>query len=419
MNRMSSSLLIALILLSIGSGCHSSSSSRVVLPSTGTFAGDFQSLADYLDDPGVQLLIDSMPTHPGDTPPEVSGSYEADGTITLATDSSLIGLDSIADFCFGPATNSELNVEILDPSVDDAGARSFIEGNGDLFTIYTAYRSIQTLETNETCEIHEVNVISGRLLADGSISRLAVGLVIIGLLGRCDDLFIDDLQISEMTGRRVGDACPEDTLPNDGPTDPDNVLVEVENNLIVDLLVFLGSDTTPIAQIGPEQSGAFETAPGFTLEFESVQPLGGTDSDGNDVLMGEIITGAFPRDNGSAGSTSVYTVENQVGSDIFFAPLPVNQTGLDIFSVVNLGFDGTDIPGYPDPPVTGLDCFCVLPPSTDPFVIGYYSYDAPGLIDAAESNVQFFDVDTEGNLAAFQGPFNLEESSGAVTLRVE
>ena len=420
MNRNSLVLVTSLSLLLVGEGCHSRSSHRVVVENAAsTFAGDFQALADYLNDPAVKSLLDRMPSHPGDTPPDVTGSYEADGIVTFATDDTLVGLDSIADFCFGPAINSELNVEVLDPSIESAGARSFIEGSGDFFTVYTAFRSIQTLETNESCEIHEVNVISGQLLPDGSIGDLVVGLAIVGLVGRCDDLFVDDLQISDMTGRRVGEGCAGDTPPVDEPQDSANVIVEVENNLVVDVLIFLGSETTPVAQIGAEQTGSFETAPGFALEFESLQPLGGTDAEGADILMGEIITGAFSQDGATAGSTSVYAIENQVGSDIFFAPMPVNRTDLDLFSVVNVGFDSSNIPGYLDAPGSGLDCFCVLPPSPDPFVVGYYSYSAPGLIDPVDANVRFFNVDDETEVADFQGPFNLEEFSGAITMRVE
>ena len=42
--------------------------------------------------------------------------------------------------------------------------------------------------------------------------------------------------------------------------------------------------------------GSFEAAPGFDLDFETLQPIAGQDEDGNDLLMGEIFGGLFPPD---------------------------------------------------------------------------------------------------------------------------
>lgn len=404
----------------LGAACSDgSSSSRIVVDAnTGTVASDFQSLADYLNDPTVLSLLDFMPRHQGGVPPDTSGSYQSDGVIAVATDGSLEGLDVLADFCFGIPAGADIDVEILDGSVEDAGARSFIEGEGDLFTVYTAFRSVQFLDDGSTCEIHEAAVISGRLLPDGSITDLVIGFGIVGLVGACENLFLDDIQISDNIAERFGESCAGIPLP-DAPGDLDSVLVAVENNLVVDVLVFLDDDTIPIAEIPALGTRTFETLPGFALAFESVQPLAGTDDDGLDILMGEIVAGTFPPDDTVAGDSVAYSVENQVGADVLFAPLPLNQTDREIFSVVNLGFDDTQIPGYAIAPSSGLDCFCILPPSVDPFVVGYYSYITDGVISAPETNVHFFDAaDEVTEITSFQGPFFLEELSGTVTLTV-
>jgi hypothetical protein len=322
-----------------------------------------------------------------------------------------------ASFCFGPAALGELEVQILDPTVVDAGARSFIEGNGDRFTVYTAFKSVQTNGTGGTCEIHEVNVFSGRLLGDGSIADLFIGAGIVGLVGSCGNLLLGDVQISENTADRVGEGCPGPGVPGQ-PSDPQKVLVIVENNLVADLLVFLGAATIPVAEVPLLSVGFFETAPGFQLEFEALQPSAGQDNQGNDLLMGEIIAGAFPADVTPAGGTITYSIENQVGTDVFFAPLPTNRTTIDIFSVVNTG---VAIPGYPDPPGSGLDCLCILAPNPDPYIVGYYSYSVPGVITPGQANVRFFNVDNESQEigSPFRGPFILDALSGTVGLLVE
>ena len=54
--------------------------------------------------------------------------------------------------------------------------------------------------------------------------------------------------------------------------------VNVENNLVVDLLVFIDDEVQPSLAVRPLTAGSFETLPGFSLFFESVQPSAGTES---------------------------------------------------------------------------------------------------------------------------------------------
>jgi len=57
-----------------------------------------------------------------------------------------------------------------------------------------------------------------------------------------------------------------------------------------------------------------------------------------------------------------------------------------------------------------------MAPSLDPYVVGYYSYDRPGIIADDEANVSFFRVSNEQGLGRFEGPFDLDGVSGTVTL---
>jgi hypothetical protein len=415
----SSTLLVAL--LTLGSccddDCHDDCDHHddVPPPDTGVVASDFQSLAHYFDSPVVQRVLENMPRYGGSTPPDVSGVYLASGTVTVAAMPGAIQGDPVVSrFCFGTPAGSLIEVTVQDPSVVDAGAASFIEGTGDSFTVYTAFKSVQTLESGTTCEFHEVNIFSGRRNVDGSLSDLYIGQGIVGLIGTCSSFLPGDFTVSHNIADRVADSCG---TPGGGPGNPENVLVTVENQLISDVLVFTSGTAAPVVQVAPLSSEAFETSPGFVLLFETLQPIAGQDGEGNDLLMGEIVAGQFPQDVTVAGGTVTYSLENQVGSDIFFAPLPVNRVPNDIFSVVNIG---VDVPGYPTPAGSGLDCLCSMAPSVDSYVIGYYSYSAPGIIVPTQANAHFFLVaDPSQEVAAFTGPFTLDLLSGTVTLVVD
>jgi hypothetical protein len=384
-------------------------------PDTGVVASDFQSLADYFDNPTVERILDHMPRHGGSTPPDVSGGYVASGTITVADmPGAEPGGPVVSRFCFGLPASSRIQVEVQDPSVVDVGAASFIEGSGDTFTVYTAFKSVQTLEGGTTCEFHEVNIFSGRRNVDGSLSDLHIGQGIVGVLGTCSSFLPGDFSVSSNIADRVTDSCG---TSGGGPVNPENVLVTVENNLVSDVLVFTSGTAAPVLQVAALSSDAFETSPGFVLLFESLQPIAGQDGEGNDLLMGEIVAGQFLQDVTTAGGTITYSLENQVGTDVYFAPLPVNQTSDDIFSVVNIG---VDVPGYPTPAGSGLDCLCSMAPSVDSYIIGYYSHSAPGIILPAQANAHFFSVaDPSEEVAAFAGPFTLDLLSGTVTLVVD
>jgi hypothetical protein len=370
----------------------------------GVSAKTFQSIADYLEHPAVQLLFANMPRHTGSAPPAVAGTYDAFGEITATSvPGTFVGQLVDARFCFGTRSASRLEVQIIDPSVEDVGALSFIEGAGSAFTVFTAFRSVQTLLSGLTCEIHEINIFSGRREVDGSLSELFIGQAVVGLLGDCGLLLVGDVQISRTAANRTGDGCAD---PASGPVDQSKVELVVHNLLRADILVFLDyagvPSPDPAALVGPAETAVLEVEPRFTLVFESLQPIAGADDQGNDILMGEIIAGIFPENPVEPGGITLYQITNIVGRDVFFAPRPLNRSSAEIFSVVNTG---VPIPGYPDPPGSGLDCFCAMPPAQFPYDIGYYIYSAPGIIDPVQCNIRFFRLPDEREVARFSGPF--------------
>lgn len=417
MRKLESSAAVTLVLSAfLVASCEDDHHDHVIVTGGNQLAGSFQSIADYLADPTVGTLSNHMPLYTGSTPPDVSGNFLSSGVIQKTTIPGTHKGDPVAaDFTFGLASGSQLDVVVNDPSVADAGAASFIEGSGNAFTVYTAFKSVQTLDNGATCEIHEVNIFSGIQNADGSLSDLFIGQGIVGLIGSCSGLLTGEIQVSSNVADLTVAFCGDNF--GDVPQDLSKVLVKVANNLVVDTVVFLNGSAIPVLKVDALCVGAFEAAPGFTLVFESLQPIAGQDTNGNDLLMGEILAGQFSPDSTPAGSSITYSLENQVGSDTFFAPLPLNMTSLDIFSVVNLG---VDIPGYPAPAGSGLDCLCSMAPSLSSYIIGYYSYALPGVIGPAQANVHFFNVANEAQeVDAFQGPFALDALSGTITLFVQ
>ena len=94
--------------------------------------------------PGSIQLLENMPRNTGNSPPEIAGTYDAFGGVVNSTIPGSVSGDSMASyFCFGLGAKGELEVRVIDPTVDETRARSFIEGSGDQFTVYTAFRSVQ------------------------------------------------------------------------------------------------------------------------------------------------------------------------------------------------------------------------------------------------------------------------------------
>jgi len=421
-------LVSATVLLAITSstGCSKGKGRRPANPFDlgnavgGVVVAAFQTLEDYLDHPTVQLLLDYMDVHEGTEPPDVSGTYDAFGGIADSTiPGNDIGDAVTSQFCFGLPAGGVLEVRVLDPTIVDDALMSFITGEGDLFTIFTVFRSLQEHPQGGFCEIIEVNIFSGRREADGRLVDLQIGIGIVGLIGNCTPLIIDDAQISQLAASREGPPCED---PPPAPADVSKVQVVVENFLLSAITVFddPSADALAAVEVDALGTGVFETDPGFLLDFESVRPSTG-DGDGAGIEaspMGEIVAGAFGQDETPAGESVTYLIENIVGDDIFFAPRPLNSmpTGVDIYAIVNEGVPSLDFFPYEQPWGSGLDCLCAMPPSPEPYDIGYYSYDAPGWIGASEAKVDLYRVSNDGHLARFTGPFELASGSGAVVL---
>lgn len=411
-----------ILLLVLTAGCGGSDRSPLDLGERqgGVVSADFQAFDDYLDHPTVQMILDNIPRHTGANPPEVAGTYDAFGGVV---DSTIAGTDigdsTASYFCFGLSSKGELEVRVIDPTVDESWARSFIEGDGDQFTIYTAFRSVQEHPDGGHCEITKVNVFSGTREADGSLSDLHIGCGIVGLIGGCDPLRIDQAQISRLAGNLVGEACS--STPQ-GPGDGSKVQLVIENFLLDSVNIYTNSDPAAVAtaNVGPLGTVSLELDPGFTLDFESARPSAGFDEGGEEVLVGEIVAGAFGEDTTAAGEIVTYYLENIVGLDEFYAPRLVNSSSSDIYSIVNSGVPTLDFYPYNETALgSGLDCLCSMAPDPEPYFIGYYSYDSPGYIAPAQANVRVFDVADDQELTApFAGPFAVESGSGDVLLEI-
>lgn len=420
----------ALLAVTGSTGCHKKKSDKGANPfglglaNGGVVVADFQTLQDFLDHPTVQLLLANMTVHDGANPPDISGTYDGFGVIA---DSTIPGNDLgdavTSQFCLGLPAGGVLQVRVLDPTVVEDALMSFITGEGDLFTVFTVFRSLQEHPDGGFCEIIEVNIFSGRREPDGRLVDLELGLGIVGLIGNCFPLLIDDAQISLMAASLEGPPCAD---PPPVPGDLDKVQVVVENFLLNGINVFDSAlpGAQAAVQVDALGTGVFETDPGFALDFESIRPStdGGDGGDGgagiDATLMGEIVAGAFGVDETPAGESVTYLIENIVGDDIFFAPRPLNSMppGVDIYAVVNQGVPSLDFFPYEQPFGSGLDCLCAMPPGLEPYDIGYYSYDAPGFITESEAKVDLFRVVGDGHLGRFTGPFELANGSGAVVL---
>jgi hypothetical protein len=363
--------LLTLIGCSNGHSHHSNPGGGNQNPNAaGRVASDFQSLADYLNSPVVQSILDRTGRAQGSSPPGgVDGSFHSSGQVTFTTIPGINPGDAVSDdFCFGPPAGAAIEVAVNDPSFVDGGARSFIEGTGDSFTIYTAFISMQGGQ-NGTCEDHLVLVFTGTVESDGSLTSLAIGFGVVGLVGDCGDLLVGDLQITENTATRTGASC----VGSFTPSDPAKVLVNVENFLVTDVEVNV-TGLSPIL-IPLLSAATFEAAPGFQLSFQSVQPPLNLES--SPKAQGVVLSGTFPADTQPAGRFSGYSISNVIGGDVFFAPMILNRTAGAVSAVVNVGTPAA------------FDCSCSLP--ADPlaqYILGYHPFDVPGTITASQANLR-------------------------------
>ena len=409
-----------LLVLAVGCGARDSSPLDLTERQGGVVSADFQTLDDYLDHPTVQLLFEEMDRHQTLDPlqvPQIDGTYAAYGGVVDSTiPDSLIGDSMSAYFCFGLSSEGELEARVIDPAVDESWARSFIEGDGNDFTVYTAFSSVQQHPDGGHCEITKVNVFSATRENDGSLSDLHIGYAVVGLIGDCYPLLIGQARVSLLSGTPVGEACS--SIPQ-GPADDDKVQVVIENFLLDSVNIFAGPGPFADASVDPLATAAIEIDPGFSLDFESARPSAGTDQNGDDILMGEVVAGAFEQDTAAAGETVTYIIENLVGIDEFFSPRLKNSSSNEVYVVVNSGVPTLNFLPYEEPFGTGLEVPLDTPANSGPLFIGYYSHDSPGFITPSEANVRVFDTSDDSEVTdPFLGPFSLAAGSGDVILEV-
>ncbi|MEM7234044.1 MAG: hypothetical protein AAF517_17845, partial [Planctomycetota bacterium] len=228
------------------SGCNNDDDEVTILV-TGTAVSDFVSIADYLNDPTVQLILGVIDRHEGTTPPDVTGTYSLSDVEDIASNLAQ-DFESLL-FCLGTPSGSAIDANILDSTIVDAGGSlSFVEGSGDSFTAYLAFRSNSLAPDGASCEIHQVAVISGTREADGSLSDVFVGFAVVGIVGDCRELFPGAFQIWGGTGARVGEnGCS-------GSGSQDLVELQIENFLLNPVTVSLQYDD-PALDLDPFRVG--------------------------------------------------------------------------------------------------------------------------------------------------------------------
>ncbi len=427
----SRSFILLIALLSIGifflPGCRRSKSRTVVtttiIPSSGIVVTDLQSIADFLALPEVQELFKSMQRYAGSNPPLVQGEYSSNNL--EITDTTIPGytigelLDPLV-FCFGDIALGVIEMVLNEVDFVDAGIDFFIEGDGDFFTVYIGHKSLQTDSEGDSCEIHLVRVISAVRENDGSLSDLEIGTAVIGIVGACENLLVGDIKVAAGTANPTGNSCST----NVGPVDPDNVIVRVENNLVVDLDVFTSNDgfvsDENFIPVDPSSFVEFEEEPGFELEFVSLQP-----EHPSGELLGENLFKLFEPDESLPGESVTYEITNNIDENIFFAPIVTNSSGVSLVPSVNIG-----IPDAPD----GWFCSsCFIEPN-ETHLLGYYAYDILGQLEGSnelfewtpENIIIGFFTDPASipiapafQILGFEQPeFALEEFSGAIELDV-
>ena len=141
------------------------------------------------------------------------------------------------------------------------------------------------------------------------------------------------------------------------------------------------------------------------------------DPDGNEVLMGDTVAGAFAQDVTPPGQSVAFFIENQVGDELYFAPEPINRTGDSIYGIVNSDLAVADPLSLLGP---GSGCLCPLDPADPtPQDLGYYFYSIPGLFNPDQTNARFFNFQDDTKVAQFLGPFSLEPGTGVAVLTVD
>ncbi|MCZ6793489.1 MAG: hypothetical protein O7J95_07740 [Planctomycetota bacterium] len=428
-------LLGGLVLGALGpAACDHDDDQIIVVSEQGVVVTDLDSLSDYLNDPAVLLILQSMPRHIGSTPPDPVGDYDADDTVLVASSlpnspvGSLLGPFA---FCFGSPAGGRIDARVIGSGIDPSGTSSFIEGNGNDFTVYTSFVSRDADPvTQRTCEVHQVVVISATRLADGSLTDVSIGQGVVGLVGECTDLFVDDILVSEGTGSRFADACE---CQAGGGGNPGVVELFVNNFLKNPVVVFVEYPGTTILDPQPfvvraEEAGLSQfVEPGFTLRFESLQPeleviqdplnrtlppsLAGL----NFAVMGELVQATFSQDGVAGGSCSIYDVVNVVGTREYFAPRPTNASGGTIYVLVN-----TDAAEMNPLNLIGPDagCLCPILDGETSIDLGYYLH-IENLMVPPNTNVRVFDFTNDVEILTLASPpFATELDSGAFEFTV-
>jgi hypothetical protein len=144
----------------------------------------------FLLNPVVKALLDHAGRHPGSHPPDVEGCYQAGGVVDFSEFAGRVSGETVNwRFSFGTPSGGQLKVEMEEPPFGEGEAGvSFIEGEGDLFTVYSVMRSSSADLFGRTCYADLAVIFSGKMNGDGSLSSLSIGVGLLCLSGECGAL---------------------------------------------------------------------------------------------------------------------------------------------------------------------------------------------------------------------------------------
>ena len=138
----------------------------------------FDSPAEYLKNPSVSSALNKtgVPIHPGNTPPDIAGTYLTSGEITDASGilSMMIGLPVRSDFVFfDQTTSNEIEFEERVSGMRAGGSGGFIGGAEERFTVYLeSIQSGSEAGLPNGVSVTVVMIMSGTKASNGNITNV-------------------------------------------------------------------------------------------------------------------------------------------------------------------------------------------------------------------------------------------------------
>ena len=137
---------------------------------------NFGSLDDYLECPSIISALESNPNfdiEKEDDPPDITGVYNMNGSVTDSSKSSLIGTVMKSQVTLYDQKNTSISMkETLSDGTTAYATGNFIHGEGQYFTIYE-----EAQETLNGYTITTAVLMSGKLLSTGNITAETLSVI--------------------------------------------------------------------------------------------------------------------------------------------------------------------------------------------------------------------------------------------------